>query len=78
MMHFLGNGTEGFEKAVHDASRVELLRSDGSHEWSIDGVGLVDRADEVIKSNGVRIAFHARCSGRQPIDDDACFASSYE
>ncbi len=77
-MHSLGKGTEGFEKAVHDACRAELLCSDDSHGWSIDGVDLVDRVDEVIKSNGVRVAFHARCSGRHSVDDNAGVASAYE
>jgi hypothetical protein len=65
MMHSVGNGTEGFEKAIHDAYRVELLCSDGSNGWSIDGLGLIDRVDEVIESDGVVVALHTRCSRRQ-------------
>ena len=44
-----GNGTEGFENSIHDAYRVELLCSDGSNGWSVDGLGLIDRIDEGIE-----------------------------
>lgn len=59
---------------IGDLARGELICSDGSHEWSIDGLGLFDRVNEGIESQGVRFALHARCSGRQPVHDDSHLA----
>lgn len=67
-------GSDARHHFVHDACRIELSCSDGAHRWLIDGLSLLNRVDEVIESNGVRVALHARCSRRQPIHDDARLA----
>ena len=77
-MHSLGNGTERFEKSVHDACRVELTSGDCSHGLSVDSLDVFDRVNEGIKSDGIRIAHDTSGSGRQPIHDDACFTVTNE
>ena len=58
--------------------RIELSCSDGVHGRLIDGPGLLNRIDEGIESHSICVALHARCSGRQPIHDDARFAMTDE
>ena len=77
-MHSLGNGTEGFEKAVHDSCRIEFFGGDCLHGWSVNGLGVFDRLHEDCQSPHVFVRFRTLTSGRQPILDDTRFPSPYE
>ena len=73
-MHYLGNGTEGFQNAIHNPVGVELLSSSIPHTVAIQRLGLFNGLHEDCQRPHVFVRFRTLMSGRQPVHDDARLA----
>ena len=71
-------GLHSGDDAVHDPVGVELLSGPIPHTVAIHRLGLFDGLHEDRQSPHVLVRFRTLSSGRQPVHDDARFASPYE
>jgi hypothetical protein len=69
---------QGGDDVANDPVGVELLDSATSDTEAIHRLSFLDGLHEGFQSTLIFVRFHTLLSWRQPVNDDACFASPYE